>query len=28
MEKMESSNRFPLSHSPGDEISLLMGYGF
>jgi Integrase core domain len=28
MEKRESSNRFPLSHRPGDEISLLMGYGF
>jgi putative transposase len=28
MEKMESANRFPLSHSPGDEIPLFMGYGF
>jgi putative transposase len=28
MEKRESSNRFPLSRSPGDEIYLLMGYGF
>jgi putative transposase len=28
MEKVESPNRFPLSHSPGDEIPLLMGYGF
>jgi hypothetical protein len=28
MEKMESPNRFPLSHSPGDEIHSLMGYGF
>ena len=28
MEKLESPNRFPLSHSPGDEIYSLMGYGF
>jgi putative transposase len=28
MEKMESPNRVPLSHSPGDEIHSLMGYGF
>jgi putative transposase len=28
MEKRESSNRFPLSHRPGDEIHSLMGYGF
>jgi putative transposase len=28
VEKMESLNRFPLSHSPGDEIHLFMGYGF
>jgi putative transposase len=28
VEKMESSNRFPLSQRPGDEIHLLMGYGF
>jgi len=28
VEKMESSNRFPLSHRPDDEIHLLMGYGF
>jgi putative transposase len=28
MEKMESSNRFPLSHSHGDEIHSFMGYGF
>ena len=28
MKKMESPNRFPLSHSPGDEIYSLMGYGF
>jgi Integrase core domain len=28
MEKRESPNRFPLSHRPGDEISLFMGYGF
>jgi putative transposase len=28
MEKMESPNRFPLSHSPGNEIHSFMGYGF
>jgi Integrase core domain len=28
VEKRESLNRFPLSHSPGDEIPLFMGYGF
>jgi len=28
MEKVESPNHFPLSHSPGDEIPLFMGYGF
>jgi len=28
MEKMESLNRFPLSHSPGNEIHSCMGYGF
>jgi putative transposase len=28
MEKMESPNRFPLSHRPGDEIHSFMGYGF
>jgi putative transposase len=27
VEKLESSNRFPLSHRPDDEIHLLMGYG-
>jgi putative transposase len=27
-EKIESPHRFPLSHSPGDEIHSLMGYGF
>jgi putative transposase len=28
VENRESSNRFPLSHRPDDEIHLLMGYGF
>ena len=28
VEKLESSNGFPLSHRPDDEIHLLMGYGF
>jgi putative transposase len=28
VQKVESPNRFPLSHSPGDEIHSLMGYGF
>jgi hypothetical protein len=28
VEKLESLNSFPLSHSPDDEIPLFMGYGF
>jgi putative transposase len=28
VEKRESPNCFPLSHRPGDEIPLFMGYGF
>ncbi len=28
MEKRESPNRFPLSHSPGDEIYSFLGYRF